>query len=1138
MKRWVFFIAILMLTLVSKGQRNYASSSVLNNGKWIKVSTNKRGIYKVTSSFLQKAGFPAPIASNSIRLFGNGGSVLPESNNEKITDDLQEQQIEVVDGGDGQMDAEDYFLFYAAGANGWKYNDSTKQFEFLKNPYSDLSYYFIQIGGESVKRLIEKNNTGLPYLEVDSYYEHIRFEKDSFNFLNSGREWYGESFGNGSAVSRFFQVVNEGLIPGSPIEINSEVVGRSFDNPNKLSVALNGKFLFQHNTPPSIGTLLEPIANVSRLSTSTTVEGNSLLLRYDFTAGSDNAQSWLNWVEIKFQKLLKQDQDSFFAFRNPTILDPNQLVAFRLSTSNPRLSIWDVTESGMYYKLKTVFSSNFHRFVDDATRVREYVSFDPKLLKEPVLVGNVANQNLHGEGFYDMLIVADPKMILEANRLAQFRKTFSRLRVLVVSTEQVYNEFSSGNFDPSAIRNFVKMFYDRAGNNMDNRPKYLLLFGGTSYQFKENGQAKNNLVPSFQSPSSLDPLTSYVSDDFFGYLDDGDDINRNIPAPMLDIAVGRIPVRTIEQAKIVVDKLIHYQTKSDMGIWRNELTLVADDEDFDLHLNDAESHAAAIEQEKAAWYIHKIYLDAFQQTSGAGGARYPDVNENITKGINKGTLIWNYSGHGGNTRLAQEAVLEKAMFSEWQNQNRLSLFVTATCDFAPFDNPSQFSIGEDLLMSRANGAIGLMTTTRLVFASSNKLINNNFLKSLLKKQIDGRYPTLGEAWVTAKNGTVATSGDYINARKFALLGDPSMKLLMPEYVVKTTRITNAQTGVEVDTINALNKYNLEGIVSMPSGSIDGDFNGNVYISIYDKATNYRTLANDVQSTVKQYKVYDNLIYFGKAKVISGKFTVTFVVPNDIQLAYGDARISYYAEDGKIDAQGVDESIVAGGFGGQVQNDNAGPAIKLYVNDEQFKNGSTVKDASLLIVKLTDQSGIYLGRYGIGHNIRMVIDDDYANAKVLNDYFQPQLAENKAGEIRMLLPALAEGLHKIELKAWDVFNNSSSVRIDFVVVSQKEIEIEKWYNSPNPFSTSTAFMVQLNGPTAGALLQVDIYTMDGKSIKTFTKTINQAGLRSIPISWDGKDENGNKPPPGIYFAKLVFKTKFGVISTKVQKLILL
>jgi hypothetical protein len=631
MKRWVLFLIFIILTPFARGQRNYATSSVLSAGKWVKVAAGGQGIFKISGSFLYQAGFGSPISSNSIRIYGHGGGVLPESNLKQSIDDLPELQIEVADGGDGILDKDDYFLFYSSGSNQWSYNKVTQKYEFIKNPYSDISYFFIQLGQEKGARLVEKSTTSSHTISTDQFTEHIRFERDSFNFLNSGREWYGEAFGNEYPSARTFQVASEGAIIGSRFEITSEVVGRSFDNPNKLAVSINGKTLFQHTTPAVVGTLLEPIANVSRLTTEGLIDANAVTVGYDFTPGSANGQSWLNWFEVVFRKSLKQSSDSFFSFRDPLVVGNNQVAAFILTSSNPNLTIWDVTERGNYYKLKTEFINNQYRFKDDANVLREYISFDAKLAKQPILIGPVANQNLHGEGFHDMVIVADPSMLSEAKRLAQFRNSINGLRVFVTDPLSIYNEFSSGSTDPAAIRNFLKMLYDRAGNNNLNRPKYLLLFGGTSFRYKEQPSAKKNLIPSYQTLSSLDPLTSYVSDDFFGYLDDADDINTNLPAPLLDLAVGRIPARTLSQAKMVVDKIINYQTQSDFGPWRNEITFVADDEDFDLHFKDAEAHAAIIEQEQKVWNLNKIYLDAYKQSSGTGGSRYPDVNTNITK---------------------------------------------------------------------------------------------------------------------------------------------------------------------------------------------------------------------------------------------------------------------------------------------------------------------------------------------------------------------------------------------------------------------------------------------------------------------------------------------------------------------------
>jgi len=1135
MKRWLLFLTLSALSLFAEGQKKYASSSVLSTGKWVKISTEGQGIFKVTASFLKTAGYTS-ISSSAIRVFGNGGAVLPESNGFQSVDDLVENTIEVKDGGDGIMDGEDYFLFYAPGANRWDFDTSTQKFSYHKNPYADLAYYFIEIGSNNGIRIAEKAVTGPSSQTIDSFTELIRYERDSINFLNSGREWYGETFGNGYPNTRSFQLETSGLVAQSPFEFTSEIVGRSFENPNKMSVALNGQTLFQHSTSPSIGSLLEPVANVSRLTAGGTLNGAGLSIRYDFAGSNANAQGWLNWFQLIFRKTLNQNGLPYLTFRDPTIVGVNKQVTYKIQSASPGLQVWEVTDPRKANHLKSTFSNAVLSFTDDASQLREYVSFDPQQAKQPLLVGSVPNQNLHGDGVYDMVVVADKSMLQEAKRLAQFRQTTNGIRTLVVDPETIYNEFSSGSPDPTAIRNYMKMLYDRAGKDQAQRPKYLLLFGGTSFRFKEEKGKKNNLVPSYESESSLDPLTSYVSDDYYGYLDDADDINTNIPAPLLDLAIGRIPARTTQQARIAVDKIIAYQTQSQFGPWRNEITMVADDEDFDLHFKDAEAHATLIDKETPVWNVNKLYLDAFEQVSGTGGSRYPEVNENITKGINLGTLVWNYSGHGGNARLAQEAILEKNMFADWQNQNRLPLFVTATCDFAPFDNPSQFSIGEDLFLGRTNGAIGLMTTTRLVFASSNKLINNNFLKSLLSKQ-NNRYPTLGKAWMDAKNNTVATSGDFINARKFAMLGDPSMKLLMPEQLVKTTAINGKPIDTYTDTLRALNSYAVQGEVYDVDGVLDQSFNGNVFIKVYDKATTKQTLANDAQSSKQNFKVFDNLIYYAKAKVVGGKFSYNLLVPNDIQFEIGKARISYYAENGSIDAQGLDEGIMVGGFGGQVKNDNKGPLIKAYLDYVQFKNGDIVSDRPLLVADLSDETGIHFGGNGIGHDLRLVIDGDYANAIVLNDYFEPLFNGNKEGVVRFRLPLLVEGLHKIELKAWDVFNNSSELILDCKVVTQKKILVNRFFNYPNPLTTSTNFIIDLDGPTEGAFLEIAIFSADGSPIRKISQTINQTGLRSMRMEWDGLGTNGLKPEAGVYFGRLTIKAKTGVISTKVQKLII-
>lgn len=1127
------------MVLFSMGQRRYTQSSVLSTGKWAKVSIEHPGVFKISAAFLKNAGFSGSIPSANISFFGTGGGVLPESNQPMIGDDLPEVAIELYDGGDGMFDGSDYFLFYAPGPDQWIFNPITREFEFRKNPYSDQSYYFINIGNAQGKRITELPVVLNPGTVVVEFDEHYRHELDSINFLKSGKEWYGEPFGiqGGKPSSRDFTLPFSGAVAGSDFTLNSEVVGRSFEQPNRMQVLLNGQLLFEHSTPPLIGTLLEPTANVNRKSGKGKISGNGLVVGYRLNAGSASGEAWLNWFELHFRRSLDMQGFSQLPFRDLKSVAASGTASFSIRNGTG-IVVWDVSNPLLPGKLKTSLSGTDLRFANETSSLHEYIAFNPSQPEAPVLVGAVPNQNLHGLGQPNMVIVTDKSMATEAKRLADFHAQKDGLLSVVVESEQLYNEFSSGAPDPTAIRNFMKMLYDRAGTNPSAKPQYLLLFGGASYVYKEKTANRKNLVPSYQSESSLDPLTSYVTDDYFGYLDDDDDINQNLPAPLLDLGIGRIPARTNLQARQAVDKIIQYHGKASLGSWRNDITLVADDEDYNVHLNDAEYHASLIANESPVWNLEKIYLDAFKQESGTGGSRYPEVNAAISRKMNAGTLIWNYSGHGNSSRLAQEAILDKEMVGSWENATRLPLVITATCDFAPFDDPSQFSIGEDLFVGRNNGAIGLMTTTRLVFASSNRIINNHFFKYLLKRDNASKYPRLGNALMDSKNFTVVNSGDYINARKFTMLGDPAMKLAMPEYSVRSTTINGRPIAKGSDTLRSLNRYTIEGELLTPAGLLASDFNGDVYPEVFDKPTVLKTLANDPQSKAVNFNSLQNLLYKGKVSATNGKFSFSFIVPKDIDFQFGPARISYYADNGTYDAQGIDENLVVGGLGNQVPNDKAGPSIKGYLNDLQFVDGGIVNETPLLLVHLADASGINLSGNGIGHEITAVIDGNYRETIVLNDDFKPASAAALNGTIQFRLPQLSEGNHKILLKAWDVFNNSSEYTILCKVIKQDSIKVIRLFNYPNPVYHSTLFSFSLEGPYAGARAEVKIFTAEGQVLRTLSKAINEAGLRSIEIEWNGRDEKGNRLGRGVYIYQLTIVSKFGKLTQKVQKLIIL
>ncbi|NBO57728.1 MAG: hypothetical protein EBU73_02170 [Chitinophagia bacterium] len=1133
MKKCLIFLTLTGMFFLSFGQRKYANSSVLSAGDWLKISVESSGVYKLAASDLKLAGFSGTISSAQIRLFGNGGRVLPESNADPVTDDLQENAIEIYDGGDGNFDGADYILFYTPGPHHWIRDTSEMGFQFKKNPYSDQTFYFLQIGTAVGKRMVQKTIAPSTGKSIDMFDEHIHHELDSINFLKSGKEWYGEYFSNqpGYIASRDFNLNIPSAASGELFYLKSKVIGSSAEKSNSIAVSVNGKKLFEHLTSPIPGSLISPVASESLMSGKGMLTGNGLTITYQHNGGSINAGSWLDCFDIHFKRKLDMLGQTQLQFRLKNIVSTTA-VDFSIINASSTYAVWDISNFSLPQKIKTTSSPNGIGFIDSVNAQNEFIAFDPTKAKNANIVGKISSQNLHQLSAAELIIVTEKTFIEQANRLREYHVKHDGISTLVVDVDQIYNEFSSGSPDPTAIRNFLKMLYDRSRTNNGVKPSYVLLFGSASYKVKEKIGSKNSLVPSYQTDESIDPLLSYVTDDYFAILDDFESITQNKPAPLLDLGIGRLPVRSLEQAKRTIDKIIRYTSNTSIGSWRNNMTLVADDEDYNLHVEDAELHASLIQSSAPQLQENKIYLDAFKQESNAGGSRYPEVNKEVLKDINNGTLIWNYSGHGNSTRLAYEVVLDKELLSQWKNENRLSFFITATCDFAPFDDQSQFSLGEDLLVGRNTGAIGMVTTTRLVFASSNREMNNAFLSSLTTRSSTNVYPTLGRAIQNAKNNTYSNSTDYINARKFTLLADPALKLAMPDNQVKTKSISMEGTSSIADTVKALNKYVVTGEVLSPDGSILSNFNGNIYPVLYDKASEIKTLANDPESKVASFSNYDNILYKGIAKVEAGKFSFVFTVPKDINYSFGKGKLVYYAENGTIDASGVDQSFMVGGIG-TAAGDLSGPDLEAYLDTITFKNGDEVGKNTLLYVQLSDPAGINLSTASIGHEITAVLDEQYAQAIVLNEFYQP--TSSGKGMIRYPFSGLKEGKHSLQIKVWDVFNNSTTKKLDFFVSSEKTSAIGFFTGFPNPFNAIIHLNAALNLSSLGYNCVLEVFDTNGKGVRRIDHTINQTGSFTMQFEWDGKNQLGANVQSGVYIARLTLRSKEGKIDSKMLKL---
>ncbi|HZI01296.1 MAG TPA: type IX secretion system sortase PorU [Flavisolibacter sp.] len=1125
---------LLCAFLQGQAQRTYKNTSVLATGNWYKISVSSQGIFKIDPGFLSSLGISGNIPSAQIRLFGKRQAHLPESNGGSYTDDLEELAIQVIDGGDGVLNGSDHVLFYSPGPHSWITDTPGRRFIHKKNLYTEKVYYYVSVGGQG-KRIGQQTSAIPSGTVVSSFDERYFHESDSVNFLASGKEWFGEEMSAlpGKNPLRQFTVPAENAVPGTSLLLISDLAGRSVNAASRFSITLNNQ-ASQELQLPAVGALpYDLFARQERHTFNTTLSQNIISITYRFTPGGFNAQGWLNWFELFYRKQLILPASGTLFFRDWTSVG-NGTATFRLQNADANTQVWNISDPMQAVQMQTSLNGTILQVTNDATLLHEYVAIRNPILA-PQAVGKVPNQNLHGTTDVDYIIVTHPNFIAQAQRLAGFHQKRNGLRTIVVTTEQVYHEFSGGIADPVAIRDYVKMYYDRYRSTWQR--KYLLLFGRASFDYKERVQNNTNFVPAYESLNSLDPVATYTSDDFFGFLEDHEDINATILINTLDIGIGRIPARNVNEATQFVNKLEAYHAPASFGPWRTHLNFVADDEDFNLHLQDAEMISGTVATVAPLFNVHKFYLDAYRQESGAAGSRYPQANTAINNAVFNGTLIWNYSGHGSNQRLAEEVVLDQQAVNTWNNAGKLPLLITATCDFAPFDQPNVKSLGEDLLLRPLNGAIALMTTTRLVFANSNRIMNNNYLQFALQDS-SGYYKTLGEAIQTAKNFTYQNSTDLINNRKFALLGDPAMRLGFPEMKVSMTQINGRPITPASDTIRAMEMVVVEGEVRNVVGELQQNFNGTVYLSVFDKPQSYFTLANDPTSQPISFQQQIAAIFKGKVTATGGRFQFRFRLPKDIQFQYGPAKFSLYAHDDKTDGSGYNNDVILGGIAATGITDKEGPEIKAYLNDERFVNGSITNAAPVLLLHLSDSSGINTGVNGIGHDILATLDNDPNQYFILNPFYEAALDHYQKGTLRFQLPVLKPGTHTLKIKAWDVVNNSNEQHLDFTVVSEEELRIDHVLNYPNPFTTRTAFWFEHNQPGIPLQVSVEIFTVAGKLIKRLSHTIITEGNRSSEVEWDGRDEYGDNIGRGVYLYRLTVKTADGKKASKFQRLVLM
>ena len=958
-----------------------AQNSVLSEGNWYKLAVSQTGVYKITYNDLLGWGInPAEINPQNVAIYGNGNGMLPESPDEFRYDDLQEIAIKVVGEEDQTFDVDDYILFYGEGPTEWNFDESGGEMLHETNLYSDEVFYFLNPDMPGAVRVQTQYSTVIPPTNFsDNYTWNMVYEPEVENLIHSGKSWFAERFDD--QLSYDFPISIPNLMVDQPVRLKFRVAARSsvssVFNIYTDGVLLDSKQIVSVN----FSNTLSDYAKINSGEVEFFPNGSDFSLTFEYEQPNDSATGWLDYFTLSARRNLIFEGPQMY-FTDPNAFGPGMVTQFDVDNASVGLQIWNVTDPLSPADVDFDLTGSVAEYTLETDVVQQFIAFTDSDLK-PAFNEAIENQNLHGMVVPEMLIIAAPEFESAANTLAGFRESNDNLSVATTSPQIIYNEFSSGAQDITAIRDFIKYLYEKS-NGVN--PKYLLLFGDASVDYKDRLENNTNFVPIWESDESLNPVGSYCSDDYFVRF--SEDF-------ILSVALGRIPAETATEADIFVQNLIQYASQGNTGNWHNHVALIADDEDANIHFGDAEIIADSIDQIAPYMNVSKIYLDAFSQiTLPDGEQRYPEVNEAINQQINDGVLVINYQGHGGYNYLAHEQVMTPEDIQSWNNVNKLSVFMTYSCAFGQLDDPAVNPMFMELLSKEYKGMVAVLSSSRPTYAGANMQI----CKNIYSNWLNDPDRTLGEIIKLAKNN----SGSVENKSKFMLFGDPAMRIALPQMNVETEYIKEIPIEEFADTLHPGSYVTLAGSIFSPDGNLMSGFSGELTISIYDIPKADSLLVNDPQSYFDTFVKQDKLLKTITTNVVDGTWTSEFFLPNDLDTVFGNIKFSYYAVGDIGEAKGYLKTLVGGLQAGVDRNLYPDVSVSIYPTvandkiyiqlDEDLKNlkcslttisGTQIELAENLQYKSGEKLALDVSRMSEGFYILTIKSDElYYSQKVI------------------------------------------------------------------------------------------------------------------------------------------------------------
>ena len=1069
-----------------------------------RFEVNQTGVHKITARFLRNLGMPiSTINPETLKIYGRGGKMLSLINSgpDGVNNGISENPIKLVGMDDGTIDIDDYILFFAYGPNEWDENSQTGV-----NLYHDKAHYIISYGGENGLRVNSKSSNVVFDNSKTSASVIIHMEKDLVNVAQMGRKWFGDRFLNNSTKNYNFQLINRSA--GTMVDVKLAAAASSL-NGSQFNLSVESENISLDLAPTQ--TLTKASENIVNLSTNPSSNAVDVILYYN-GYGLSSAVGYLDYLRLTYERTLSGDRGQFgFRTTNSNAYHAAQTDGIWELLPNGSIQVFEPNSNGEVYFTSNQNADRYHLYSANDVYSPKRSEFGDKF-NSPGLRERLSNEA-------EYIIITQDDFIDEASKLAQHHRTYTGLKSSVLTLSEIYDDFSAGNKDIISIRNAIRYAY--INNSDDNKPKYVCLFGDTSYDYKDRIPNNNIVVPTYHSLNSFHLANSYMSDDFYAMMDINEgDLSFN---DRMDLAVGRILFDTKEGALAMVNKSIDYSLAK--GDWQNTFTILSDDSDEEWEtviqerLDELGNEVVA---NRPFINLQKVHSDAFEQVISASGDRYPGVNQALENQFIQGTLAINYFGHGGESGLASERIFDKELANRLYNPGRFPVFITLTCEFSRFDNPAVFTAGEASFANSAGGVIGLLSTTRQIYVGNGITYNKIIAKHLFAYGLEN-YPTISEALRLSKNDFFGAS----QKRIIFFIGDPALKLAIPQGRVDLTHL-NGNEIQELDGQNkqlrALDRVNLAGQVSDKNGELLHGFSGELFLTIFDKEIEKTTLGNDGNGTFK-YNELGNIVFKGNAEVKNGFWNIELVIPKDISLPLGHARISMYAvsDDQKIKKTGISSDILIGGINPDPEVDTQGPIIELFLDDESFESGDITGTNPILIAKFSDENGINTSG-GLGHELLAVLDGMTQDPIVLNNFYRTNLGDYKSGSLNYLLNNLSSGPHNLSLTAWDTHNNPSTQSIDFVVSKKNNILIKEINNIPNPFETQTTFWISHNKPREPIEAKIIIHDINGRKVWEYNKTLYSSGKNiNSEIIWNGQSNDGTLVNKGVYLCTITLNS---------------